>query len=996
MYLEVSEGAQIGSVGEALVSIVDDGDAGVIEFKETKYSAVEGTTVAAVLERTSGGTSGTVDVLVSVHPNGGRNVQAGVRIVTFLDGARSATLDIPLENDSEYPRGGRLDSFEIRIIGFGRVVGGGGGGEEEEEEDAARFLTDSEAYRRWQAGGGEAAAFPPNLFWDVLLHEGVAAGALVAYGSLQHLQRIQYFSIPNTTAATTTTAAAKIIVAEVVAEDDGDAGVFAFAEVAVEIQEDAAFVDIVVLRTAGASGNVTVGLLFVLPGEKPTSGRGGGGVACDSEYEVEVAWPNLDYVYITSPELLFGDGVREQSLRVEIMNDGLLEYPSEELSVRIVSVSPGSGAVIGEKDAVKIFILDDVDGGYFDFDGDFKDALSWDRGKGRVKVVEDAGVVRVLIQRRGGMSSKMDVKLEFGELSSPLPEAITDEALQSITDVGQYISEHMLQSLVVTFADGETEKVVEIPLVDNDVFDADGRDMLVSIKEVSPGGKVGANGILHVWMKDDGDTGFVVFSEAVYMAREDAATVDVYLDRLGGTDKDLAVVLEVARYSGGDEVILDALLRVNHHLANATLAAERLTRFEEHVVVFQDRETSRVFRLEVSDDGTYAGDGVIFDLRIKEYGVVVSYSAVLDADQPHVTEVYTTEGGQEAMYYQNLVVEDVSALFRDGVFGKAAQEGRQRSSIVLLDDGDMGTFQFQVDPLTVIEGDASQIDASKMDVTISRTEGSSGVVNVTVEAISGSALFPMDLSSGLQVLTFQDGQLLGVASFSIYNDAIFEYPDETFSIRIKSVSGAAKVGTHDTVSVAISDFYDAGILKFETGSYEIGEDRGFVEVFVSRTHGFDAEVSVEVNTEEDSATSGSDFLAMACSVTLERGAAQASVFIPIVDDGHFEGTERFFVRLGKVVGGGRLGEQNITEIVIRDERDQAGCDVYTSESDCTGTAQGRQCCLWVESSTVGECRGVGSVDDDDVGSAKSFQHMICMVKLPNSDRVMSDLPRTCI
>ena len=108
-------------------------------------------------------------------------------------------------------------------------------------------------------------------------------------------------------------------------------------------------------------------------------------------------------------------------------------------------------------------------------------------------------------------------------------------------------------------------------------------------------------------------------------------------------------------------------------------------------------------------------------LRIKEYGVVVSYSAVLDANQSNVTEVYTTEDGQEAMNYQNLVVEDVSTLFRDGVFGEEALEGRQRSSIVLLDDGDMGTFQFQDDPPTVIEGDASQIDASKMDVTISRT-----------------------------------------------------------------------------------------------------------------------------------------------------------------------------------------------------------------------------------------------------------------------------------
>ena len=106
MYLEVSEGAQIGSVGEALVSIVDDGDAGVIEFKETKYSAVEGTTVAAVLERTSGGTSGTVDVLVSVHTNGGRaNVQAGVQIVIFFVGARSATLEIPLTTANTHEAG---------------------------------------------------------------------------------------------------------------------------------------------------------------------------------------------------------------------------------------------------------------------------------------------------------------------------------------------------------------------------------------------------------------------------------------------------------------------------------------------------------------------------------------------------------------------------------------------------------------------------------------------------------------------------------------------------------------------------------------------------------------------------------------------------------------------------------------------------------------------------------------------------------------------------
>ena len=59
--------------------------------------------MAAVLERTSGGTSGTVDV---VHTNGGRaNVQAGVRIVTFLVGARSATLEIPLTTANTHEAG---------------------------------------------------------------------------------------------------------------------------------------------------------------------------------------------------------------------------------------------------------------------------------------------------------------------------------------------------------------------------------------------------------------------------------------------------------------------------------------------------------------------------------------------------------------------------------------------------------------------------------------------------------------------------------------------------------------------------------------------------------------------------------------------------------------------------------------------------------------------------------------------------------------------------
>jgi hypothetical protein len=78
-----------------------------IQRNEVQCSSyVEGTTVAAVLERTSGGTSGTVDVLVSFHTNGGRaNVQAGVQIVTFLVGARSATLEIPLTTANTHEAG---------------------------------------------------------------------------------------------------------------------------------------------------------------------------------------------------------------------------------------------------------------------------------------------------------------------------------------------------------------------------------------------------------------------------------------------------------------------------------------------------------------------------------------------------------------------------------------------------------------------------------------------------------------------------------------------------------------------------------------------------------------------------------------------------------------------------------------------------------------------------------------------------------------------------
>jgi hypothetical protein len=112
-----------------------------------------------------------------------------------------------------------------------------------------------------------------------------------------------------------------------------------------------------------------------------------------------------------------------------------------------------------------------------------------------------------------------------------------------------------------------------------------------------------------------------------------------------------------------------------------------------------------------------------------------------------------------------------------------------------------------------------------------------------------------------------------------------------------------------------------GTLAFDATSYTVREDGGDVLVTVRRRNGKDGEVRVDYATKDSSfrpATSGLDYIATSGTLVFADGETSKSFVVPIVDDGLFEGEERFFLALSNVQGGAALEWPDQVWFIIAD------------------------------------------------------------------------------
>lgn len=225
-----------------------------------------------------------------------------------------------------------------------------------------------------------------------------------------------------------------------------------------------------------------------------------------------------------------------------------------------------------------------------------------------------------------------------------------------------------------------------------------------------------------------------------------------------------------------------------------------------------------------------------------------------------------------------------------------------------------GEIRFQQSSTSVAE------NAGVVELVIERINGSDGDVLVSADTFDGTAVAGQDYPATAESVTFGDGENEKTIAIPIIDNNTAE-PDETFTVTLTIISGAATITEPSSITVTILDDDTAppALLHFSAASYAVLENAEFVTITVNRSGGTSDEVQVSYETMNGSATAGSDYMPALGTLTFPAGETERSFTVTLLDDPGAEGSETFTISLNNVVGVASLAEPSSTLVTILDD-----------------------------------------------------------------------------
>jgi len=114
-----------------------------------------------------------------------------------------------------------------------------------------------------------------------------------------------------------------------------------------------------------------------------------------------------------------------------------------------------------------------------------------------------------------------------------------------------------------------------------------------------------------------------------------------------------------------------------------------------------------------------------------------------------------------------------------------------------------------------------------------------------------------------------------------------------------------------------------GAFRFTIGSLDVSESTSSTSVTVVRTEGDTGAVSVEYETNEDTATGGDDYATHNGRLDFADGESSKTITIAIVDDSDSEGSETFTIDLKNPTNGSEIVSPSSAEVRIIDNESGA-------------------------------------------------------------------------
>jgi uncharacterized delta-60 repeat protein/uncharacterized repeat protein (TIGR01451 family) len=175
-------------------------------------------------------------------------------------------------------------------------------------------------------------------------------------------------------------------------------------------------------------------------------------------------------------------------------------------------------------------------------------------------------------------------------------------------------------------------------------------------------------------------------------------------------------------------------------------------------------------------------------------------------------------------------------------------------------------------------------------VTITRTNGSAGLVTVKYATANGTATNGIHYRAVSGQLTFLPGETNKSFSIPIIDETIKE-GDHTILLSLFSPSGGAIIGLDHSVITIIDNDIVGGYVQFTSGTYGTNENAVYALATVNRNGGGSGALSVWFTARNGSAISGFNFTGITNQLNWVDGDVQPkTVAIPIFDDGLPEAT----------------------------------------------------------------------------------------------------------
>ena len=230
-----------------------------------------------------------------------------------------------------------------------------------------------------------------------------------------------------------------------------------------------------------------------------------------------------------------------------------------------------------------------------------------------------------------------------------------------------------------------------------------------------------------------------------------------------------------------------------------------------------------------------------------------------------------------------------------------------------------GTFGVLSNSLVVVEGSPS------VPITVTRTNGSAGVVSVQYSTIAGTAIPGVNYFTTSGSISFSDGETSRSINVPLINNSLVQGP-VSFTLRLNSIINGTFSTATQTVVTILDD--ETGI-TFASPTNLAPENLSFANVTVLRLYNTNGVVTVNYATTNGTALAGTNYLATTGTLSFTNGETIKTISVPLIDVTNVTGDLQFGIGLTSP-GGAQLVAPSNTVVVVQDA--DAGLSFTTNNS----------------------------------------------------------------